>query len=95
VTLQALTPELARRGGIPADVRGVVVTDLDPNSDAAEKGLRPGHVILSVDRQATPSPQAVNQAIASARRENRRSVVLLVRIGNGPPRFVAVRLAQG
>jgi serine protease Do len=73
----------------------VVVTDLDPNSDAAQKGLRPGHIILSVDRQATTSPQAVNQAIEAARRANRRSVVLLVRTGNGPPGFVAVRLAQG
>lgn len=33
------------------EVKGVQVMDLDPNSSAALKGLRPGDVILSVDNQ--------------------------------------------
>ena len=43
LTLQALTPELARRSNLPPGARGVVITAVDPASDAAEKGLRPGY----------------------------------------------------
>ncbi len=94
MSLQALTPELARRGGLRGNVSGVVISELDPNSDAAQKGLRPGDIILSINRAATPNPQAVNQVVDAARRANRESVVLLVRRGNGPPAFVAVDLMR-
>ncbi|HEV8309849.1 MAG TPA: DegQ family serine endoprotease, partial [Methylomirabilota bacterium] len=47
--LQDLTPELARRLGIP-DPKGVVVTDVRPNSPAAEAGIKEGDVIREIDR---------------------------------------------
>jgi serine protease Do len=94
MSLEALTPDLARRGGLRGEVSGVVISDLDPSSDAAQKGLRPGDIILSINRQATPNPQAVNQVVEAARRSNRNAVVLLVRRGNTPPAFIAVQLAR-
>jgi serine protease Do len=94
MSLQTLTPELAQRAGIRGIVSGVVVTDIDPNSDAAQKGLRPGHVILSVDRRPTPNPAAVNQAVEAAKTARRSSVLLVVRAQNGPPAFVAVELPR-
>jgi Do/DeqQ family serine protease len=45
ITLQAMTPEIAKQLGAP-DARGVLVTRVDPRSQAAESGLRPGDVIL-------------------------------------------------
>ena len=94
LSLQTLTPELARRGGLTGDVRGVVVTGLDPSSDAAQKGLRAGDVIVSINRAPASTPEAVSQAVDAARRSGRTSVLLLVRRGNGPPAFVAVNLAR-
>ena len=94
MSLRTLTPELARQGGLTGDVRGVVVTDLDPNSDAAQKGLRAGDVIVSINRAPANTPEAVSQAVDAARRGGRNSVLLLVRRGNGPPAFVAVDLAR-
>ena len=93
MTLQTLTPDLARQGGIRGPVSGVVITDLDANSDAAQKSLRAGDIILAIDRRPTPTPQAVNQIVAAARQARRTSVLLLVRRGNTPPAFVAVDLA--
>ena len=94
MSLQTLTPDLARRAGLTGDVRGVVVTELDPNSDAAAKGLRPGDVIVSINRAPAGSPEAIVSAVDAARRGGRNSVLLLVRRGNGPPAFVAVDLAR-
>ncbi len=93
MSLQTLTPDLARRGGLTGEVRGVVVTALDPNSDAAQKGLRTGDVIVSVNRAPANSPEAVAQVVDTARRGGRSSVLLLVRRGNAPPRYFGIDLA--
>ena len=95
LSVQTLTPELARRGGLRGNVSGVVISEVDPNSDAAQKTLRAGDVILSIDRRPTPNPAAVNQAIEAARSARRSSVLMVVRRGNGPPAFVAVELQRG
>ena len=48
LTLQNLTPQMARRLQVPSGQMGAVITDVDPNSDSA-RSLRPGDVILSVN----------------------------------------------
>ena len=95
LTLQALTPDLARRGNIPPSVRGVLITAVDPNSAAAEEGLRPGYVILSVNQQPVTAPGQVTAAVDAARRAGRSSVLLLVRLPNGTEAFVGVDLPRG
>jgi serine protease Do len=93
MTLQTLTPELAQQMGMRGPVSGVVIRELDPNSDAAQQGLRPGLVIVSANGRPTPNPQAVEQAVQAARAARRDRVLLVVRAGNGPPNFIGVRIA--
>ncbi|MCY7281441.1 MAG: trypsin-like peptidase domain-containing protein, partial [Sphingomonas bacterium] len=52
LTLVPLSPELARRSNLPAGARGVVISAVEPGSDAAEKGLRAGFLIMSVNQVA-------------------------------------------
>ena len=92
LSMQALTPELARANRLPATARGVVVTAVDQSSDAAEQGLQRGDLIMSVNRQAVTSPAEVMAAVAAARRAGRTSVLLLVKRGPGPEAFVAVQI---
>ena len=47
MAVQTLTPELAKRLELK-DVKGVLVTEVDPDSPAAAKGIEPNDVILSV-----------------------------------------------
>ncbi len=94
LSMQALNPQIIRALNLPTDVRGVVITSVDPNSDAYAKGLRRGYVIVSVDRKAVTSPQDVNAAVEAVRRSGRSGVLLLVRAGRSPEAFVGISLAD-
>ena len=93
LTLQTLTPELARRSNLPATVRGVIITAVDSSSDAADKGLRAGFLIMSVNQVPVTAPAQVTAAVDAARRAGRKSVLLLVKSGTAPEAFVGVNIA--
>ena len=73
---------------------GVVVTDVDPKSAAAERGFKEGDVILEVAGKTVASAGEVRDAINTARADSKNSVLIRVRSG-GSSRFVALPLAKG
>jgi serine protease Do len=93
LSLQPLTPELARATKLPPTARGVLVTAVDPSSDAAEQGLQRGDLVMSVNRQPVTTPAQVNAAVEAARKAGRKSVLLLVKRGPGPEAFVGIDIA--
>ncbi|MDQ3074673.1 MAG: Do family serine endopeptidase [Pseudomonadota bacterium] len=92
LSLQALTPQIGRAVGLPEGARGVIVTAVDPSSDAAEKGLRRGDLIISVNRQAVATPQALLAAVSAARGAGRTSVLMLVKRGRAPEAFIGIEI---
>lgn len=87
-----LTPVIARQLGVPSTQKGVVVSTVDPNSDAAQKGIRRGFLITSVNRQPVTSAEELDSAIANVKRSGRDAVLLQIRRGARDPQFVAIRL---
>jgi serine protease Do len=86
---------LAPAGSVAgAGKEGVVVTDVDPKSAAAERGFKEGDVILEVAGKTVANPGEVREALNAARTDNKNSVLIRVRSG-GSSRFVAVPLAKG
>jgi serine protease Do len=77
-----------------AGKEGVVVTDVDPKSAAAERGFKEGDVILEVAGKSVASSGDVRDAIKAAHADNKNSVLMRVRTG-GSARFVAVPIAKG
>lgn len=73
---------------------GVVVVGVAPGSDAEEKGLEAGDLIIEADQAAIGRPKDLEERIAAVREAGRRSVLLLVNRG-GEDRFVAVLLDAG
>jgi serine protease Do len=89
-----LTPTIARQIGVASTQKGVVVSTVNPNSDAAQKGIKRGFLITSVNRQPVTTASDLDSAINSAKRANREAVLLQVRRGARDPQFVAVRLQE-
>jgi serine protease Do len=92
LSLQPLTPDLARGARLPATARGVIVMAVDAASDAAEEGIQRGDLIMSVNRQPVSTPAQVAAAVDAARRAGRTSVLLLVKRGPSPEAFVGVEI---
>ena len=73
---------------------GVVVTEVDPKSAAAERGFKEGDVILEVGGKSVTNAGDVREALDAARTDNKNSVLMRVKSG-GSSRFVAVPIAKG
>src|SRR3984885_5719649 len=73
-------------------VKGVVVSAVEPNSAAAEKGLRAGDVIEEVDQHTVEKPSDVAKAIDALKRQGKKTVLLLVANAAGEVRFVGLGL---
>jgi len=84
--LAPLTASERARLGLPAEVVGALVASVRPGSPAARHGLRPGDVIVEIDRERVESADEAAAALERARGE---SVLLLVRRGD-TQLFVAV-----
>jgi serine protease Do len=72
-----------------AGEKGVAVTDVDPSSEAAEKGLRAGDIIVEVGGQSVATASDVVNGIKDARRKGRKAVLLQVS-SNRQARYVAL-----
>ena len=61
--LSALTPDLRKKYGLDAKIKGVVVEAVDPQSPAKQKGLKPGDVIVEAAQEAVTEPDDVAASI--------------------------------
>jgi serine protease Do len=94
VTVQTLTPEIARSLRLSdTNLKGLVVSGVNPSSDAGQK-LQQGDIILSINQRATRTPEEAAAVVAAARAAGRNNVLLLVRRGNNPPVYYGVELVR-
>lgn len=91
LSVQGITPELRERFSLKPEQRGVVVTEVSPNSPAAEREIRPGDVIVEVQQERVTTPQELQARLEQLRRQNRPTALLLIESQQGQ-RFVPLRL---
>jgi serine protease Do len=89
--LTALTPDVIEEFGLPEGTSGVVVVSVEPDSIAAEHGLRPGDIIESVSKTKVKTVDDVERLLAEAKEAKQEAVLLLVNRG-GTSMYVAVKI---
>ncbi|WP_353204692.1 trypsin-like peptidase domain-containing protein [Sphingomonas sp.] len=94
VTVQTLTPPIARNFNVDSSVQGVVIANVDPSSDAGSKGLKRGDVIVSVNGVPVATPAALGAAITQAKAAGRAQVALQIVRGRAPALFIGVKLKK-
>ncbi|MEM7710385.1 MAG: PDZ domain-containing protein, partial [Pseudomonadota bacterium] len=93
LTVSTLTDELRAQLGLEDNTDGLVVSDIDPDSAAYNKGLRAGDVIEEAGQVRVSTIEQFEERITEARAAGQQSFLLLIRRG-GDPRFVALSLDE-
>ncbi len=89
--LGMLSQENREKFGLGDFSEGVLILEVDRNSQAFEKGLRAGDVIAELGQSTVSTPNDVLDGIEEARQAGRTSILLLVH-RDGDKRFVALLL---
>ncbi|MEZ5957939.1 MAG: Do family serine endopeptidase [Hyphomonadaceae bacterium] len=88
LSVRPLTSEDRTRLSLRANENGLVITSVEPTSDAAQKGIRAGDVIMQAGGRQIRTAAELAAAVEAARRANRP---LLLQVSNRAGRgFVAV-----
>ena len=88
--LATLSKDLRSRYKIKDSVKGVIITNVDGTSDAAEKRLSAGEVIVEVAQEAVSNAADVKKRVDQLKKDGKKSVLLLVSNADGELRFVAL-----
>jgi serine protease Do len=75
LSLEPVSPQIARQLQLPANTSGLVVIEVDPNGAAAEEGMERGDVILEINRQPVKTLDEVQSALDKS---GDRPILLLV-----------------
>jgi len=92
LALAPLDDDLRKQHGLDAKVKGVVVTQVDPQSPAAKRGIKVGDVIVEAGQDAVSSVADVAAGIEKIRKAGRKAILLRVEDAKGELRFIAVPL---
>ncbi len=79
LAVQELTPELAEQLGYQ-DRQGVVISEVEPGSNAEQSGLKPGQLIEEVNKVKISNIRELQQVLSKSSHSDR--VLLRVRFGN-------------
>ena len=92
MTVGELNDEARTKFGIGPDVSGVVVTEVAPNSAAAERGVAAGEVITEIAQETVATPKDVLDRIAALKEQGRKNALLMLASKTGELRFVTIRM---
>jgi serine protease Do len=90
--LAGLSKDLRSRYKIKDSVKGVVITGVDASSDAAEKRLSAGDVIVEVAQEAVSNAADIKKRVDQLKKDGKKSILLLVSNAEGELRFVALSM---
>lgn len=93
MTVAVLNAELREQLALGDDIKGLVVKNVAEDSDAFEKGLRAGDLIVEAGQKKVEGIGDLETRIAEAKDAGRKSILMLIR-RQGDPRFLALALDE-
>ena len=87
-----LTPTIAGQLGLDPNTKGLVVTNVDPSSNAAQLGFDRRVIIQSANGQPVTTPAQLEAIIKSAQAAGRTAILLRAQTPGGPAQTYPVRL---
>ena len=92
-SVRELEPRIIGAALHPGHFQPLVVVDVAKNSASAEKGLKPGDMIMEAAQEEVKTASQIAGKVADAKKSGRKSILLLVE-RQGDLRFVAIRIDQ-
>ncbi|MDQ6433529.1 DegQ family serine endoprotease [Mesorhizobium sp. LHD-90] len=92
MTVGELTDDARKKFEIASDVSGVVITEVDPKSLAAERGILAGEVITEIAQESVSSPKDAMDRIGALKEQGRKNALLMLSSKTGELRFVTLRM---
>ncbi len=93
LVLSPLNDELRKQYSVKENTQGVIITDIDPNSEAAARGVRVGDVIQKIGRTNVSTTDEIDQAVKRALNSDKASLLLLIE-REGQVLFVAIPIKE-
>ena len=94
LSLSPINDDLRERFMIDDKVEGVVVTDVDSSSKAAERDFAPGDTIVEAAQRRVSAPGDISRRVEELRKQGRSTILFLVADPSGERRFVALPLDE-
>ena len=91
LTLGSLDAETRGHLGLPADLHGAVVLSVKGSSDASDKGMKAGDIIVRAGDSNVASPADVVASVAGAKKAGRTSILLGIH-RDGVTRFAPIKI---
>jgi serine protease Do len=91
LTLGSLDEGARHKFSVPSDQNGAVVLGVKDSSDAGDKGLKAGDLIVRAGDTSVAAPRDVQEAVATAKKEGRPSILLGIR-RDGHNYFVPIKI---
>ena len=92
MSLKSLDDDLRKQYNIDKSVDGVLVTEVEPGSPAADKGIVAGDVIVEIAQEFMTTPEDIASKITTLKEADRRNAQVMISNAKGDLRFVALRL---
>ena len=92
MTLGALDDDGRKTFGISKEVQGVLVTEVQKDSVAANKRIEAGDVIVDIAQETVSTPEDVAARIEKLRDEGRKNALLMLASKTGELRFVTLQM---
>lgn len=78
LSVKTVTPDSRRAYGLDADAKGLVITDVEDGSDADQKGIKPGDLIVLANNMPVSNPADFARIVDEMKKAGRPSILLLI-----------------